>query len=95
MQYDDNNELPNYEQYQNFIKYFHSLKEKNQIVSAFSVNENFSKIIKSASTNVSIEYTTPLNDNLFENSHGILFETKSNLNISNDIFYIGSTFEKI
>lgn len=86
--------LIDFQKYRAFIKYFYSLIEDDIIISAFSVNENFSSVFQSASQNTNIMLESDFSDISFQNSHGIIFETHEMISITDDIFYIGSTEEK-
>lgn len=87
--------LPDYEKYRSFIKYYYSLIEKDSILSAISVNENFSTVLQSLSQNTSLEYDENFNETLLAKTHGIIFETQAKISPADDIFYIGNTKEII
>lgn len=87
--------LPNYENYRKFIKYFYSLIENDNILSAFAINENFSTTFENASKNANIELNAIFNERFNKNSidklHGILFETKEFIDLTDDIINVGTT----
>ena len=89
------NGLPDYENYRNFIKYYYSLIEKDAVLSAVSVNENFSPVLQSMSQNTLIDFDEGFDKALLSNSHGIIFETPTKIFQTTDIFYIGNTKEII
>ena len=88
-------DIPDYENYRSFIKYFYSLIEKDNILSAFSVNENFSLLLDKASKDTCVNFDVSFNVEDMENAHGILFETKKIIAPNDAIYYVGATAEKI
>lgn len=86
--------LPNYENYRSFIKYFYSLIEKDNVLSAFSINENISTVLKNASSEACIKFDEAFDLNSFGNSHGIIFETSETIPSNSNVYYVGSTSEK-
>ena len=86
--------LPNYEKLRQFIRYYYSQIENDNIISAFAINENLSAILQGASQNTSIEFDGSFSASSFNLAHGILFEARDLIAINEDIYYIGSTFKK-
>ncbi len=81
--------IPVYQKYRESIKLFYSLFEKDLICSAFYANENISSTIQNASLTSSIEYTESFDITEYALSRGILFESKKELPLSNDLIFIG------
>lgn len=80
---------PDYQKYRYLIKYFSILLEKNAVLSAFAINENFSTIISSANQDNSFEYSEKFDAGVTELKRGIVFETVKELPLDNSIFLIG------
>ena len=88
------NGLPDYEKLRKFISYYYSEIENDNILSAFAINENISAILHGASQNANIEFDSSFFAEQFNLAHGILFETRDLITVSNDIYCVGNTFKK-
>ena len=78
--------LPDYQKYRAFLKYFYSLLENDNILSAFAISENLSSTIQNASLNTCIDFDLDINDKIAKDAHGVLFELDKPLNIKLDAF---------
>ena len=93
IKYEDN-ELPDYKSYRAFIKYFYSLIERDNIHSAFSINENLSSVLENAAKDTQVDFVKIFNSSDYESMHGILFETKKIIKTDDNIRCIGVTSKK-
>ena len=93
IEYDENG-LPDYKKYRDFIKLFYLMIEEDHILSAFAINENISAVLQSASLDTTLSFDANYNGKSMENAHGILFEISKIIDISDRITRIGETIEK-
>lgn len=98
--------LPDYNKYRSFLRCFYTMIERDDILSAFSINESLSTTIEAASVNASINPEQSFSISDHQSAHGMLFEVSAKINsesdrnkalfahIADDIFYVGTTIEK-
>ena len=92
--YDDYG-IPDYQKYREAIKLFYALFEKDEIGSAFYVNENLFSTMSNASSGTSIDYSESFNFEKFSSARGILFETKNALSVSDAQVFVAKNLPKV
>ena len=93
------NGLPDYEKYRNSVSRFYGEIEKDNVLSAFAINENLLPTIKSAAKSTDfIFYDAHFQERFGENAcssiHGILFESYEALSCDEGMFLLGETVKK-
>ena len=89
-QYDESG-MPDYNEYRESLSFYYSLIEKDNVLSAFAINENLFTILENADLSSSFKPYAELDRSSLCLAHGILFESDVQLSYQNGLLFLGGT----
>ena len=91
----DENGFVRYDKYRASNRQYYSYLERDAVLSAFAISENISVVVNNVKGNASINYADGFEIESYVSAHGIIFESKTELEANENLVFVGKTVQNI